>query len=76
MGTVILTHAIATMDSQEYIVYFRALMQRLAAPDPMGAQGQAVFVTEFSRVDTVWLAYIIAETHSQEYNVYSTTIRW
>ena len=64
MGTVILTHVIATMHSQEYIVYFGALMQRLAALNPIGAQGQAVFVTEFSRVDTIWLAHIIAETHS------------
>ena len=76
MGIVCLAHIIASMHSQEYNVYLRAMIQRLAAPDPMGAQGQAVFATQFLMVNTIWPAYIIAVTHSQEYNVYSTTIRW
>jgi hypothetical protein len=51
-------------------VYFRAIGQGLAAPNPKGTQGQATLCSEFSRVDTAWLPHIIAETHSQEYNVY------
>ena len=43
MGTYYLAHIIAIMHSYEYNVYFRAMKHRLAAPDPMGAQGQAVF---------------------------------
>jgi len=33
------------------------------------------FATEFPRVGTAGLAYIIAEMHSQEYNAYFGTIR-
>jgi len=33
-------------------------------------------VVEFSGVGTVWLALIIAEMHSQKYNVYFRAMRW
>jgi hypothetical protein len=55
-------------------VYFRAIGQGLAAPNPKGTQGQAIFSAEFSGVGIVWLAHIIAETHSQEYSTYFRTI--
>jgi uncharacterized protein (AIM24 family) len=74
VGTVYLAYIIAIIHSQEYNVYFRAMRERLAAPDPKGAQGQAIFSAEFSGVGIVWLAHIIAETHSQEYSTYFRTI--
>ena len=43
VGTTGLPLIIAEMHSQEYNVYFRAMRQRPAAPDPMGNQGQSGF---------------------------------
>ena len=42
MGTDYLAHNIAIVHSYEYNVYFRAIEKRPAAPNPKGAQGQAV----------------------------------
>jgi hypothetical protein len=38
-------------------------------------KGRQLFATEFLRLGTVGLGHIITETHSQEYNAYSGTIR-
>ena len=75
MGTVVLTHVIANRDSQEYSVYSRAMRPRLAAPDAQGAQGQANFATEISRVGTACLLDIIVEMYSRECSVCLRTIR-
>jgi hypothetical protein len=44
-------------------------------PIQRALEGRQPCAAEFSRVDTAWLPHIIAETHSQEYNVYFRAMR-
>ena len=56
-------------------MYFRAIGQRASSPQSKCTRGQADFAVGFSKVGTAWLPHIIAETHSQEYNVYFGVMR-
>ena len=43
VGTIGVAHIIVCLCSQEYNMYSRTIRQQVDAPNPMGAQGQAVF---------------------------------